>query len=149
MNLKILKQLYELNYRALTLNLEDVNDEEALILPRLGGNCLNWIVGHILISRDEILRQLGEKSVFPGDEANAYKRGSNTENIHVLTPLNRLLEKMAETQKILEDALGHLTETETEAEWIDQLSFLQFHETYHVGQTGLLRRIIGKEGAIK
>ena len=31
-------------------------------------------------------------------------------------------------------------------EW---LSFLHFHEAYHIGQTGLLRRLAGKEGAIR
>ena len=30
----------------------------------------------------------------------------------------------------------------------DRLSFLQFHETYHAGQTGILRRLAGKKGAI-
>ena len=28
------------------------------------------------------------------------------------------------------------------------LAQLQWHECYHVGQLGLLRRIVGKEGAI-
>jgi uncharacterized damage-inducible protein DinB len=29
------------------------------------------------------------------------------------------------------------------------LATVFFHQAYHVGQTGLLRRIAGKEGAIK
>jgi hypothetical protein len=29
------------------------------------------------------------------------------------------------------------------------LASLAFHEAYHVGQTGLLRRVIGREGVIK
>ena len=31
---------------------------------------------------------------------------------------------------------------------LDKLAFLQFHEAYHSGQLGLLRRIVGKPGAI-
>ncbi|MCH9008517.1 hypothetical protein IIA29_11025 [candidate division KSB1 bacterium] len=31
----------------------------------------------------------------------------------------------------------------------EKLSFLHFHETYHLGQIGLLRRLAGKEGVIK
>jgi uncharacterized damage-inducible protein DinB len=31
----------------------------------------------------------------------------------------------------------------------DQLAFLQFHEAYHIGQAGLLRRLAGKDGAIR
>ena len=29
-----------------------------------------------------------------------------------------------------------------------RLAFLQFHEAYHAGQLGLLRRLLGKDGAI-
>jgi hypothetical protein len=31
----------------------------------------------------------------------------------------------------------------------DKLGFLQFHEAYHAGQIGLLRRLVGKEGKIQ
>lgn len=30
-----------------------------------------------------------------------------------------------------------------------QLEFLQFHEAYHVGQVGLLGRLLGKDDAIR
>jgi hypothetical protein len=29
------------------------------------------------------------------------------------------------------------------------LAALAFHEAYHVGQTGILRRVIGREGVVK
>jgi hypothetical protein len=32
---------------------------------------------------------------------------------------------------------------------MEQLTFMGFHEAYHLGQIGLLRNILGKEGAIK
>jgi|GEM_PF-4157679 len=32
---------------------------------------------------------------------------------------------------------------------LEQLTFLGFHETYHLGQIGLIRKLLGKEGAIK
>jgi len=31
----------------------------------------------------------------------------------------------------------------------NQLAFFQFHEAYHAGQVGLLRRLAGKEGALR
>ena len=32
---------------------------------------------------------------------------------------------------------------------LDQLTFMGFHEAYHLGQIGLIRKMLGKEGAIK
>jgi hypothetical protein len=32
---------------------------------------------------------------------------------------------------------------------MEQVTFLGFHEAYHLGQIGLLRKMLGKEGAIK
>jgi len=32
---------------------------------------------------------------------------------------------------------------------LEQLTFMGFHEAYHLGQIGLLRKMLGKEGAIK
>jgi hypothetical protein len=29
------------------------------------------------------------------------------------------------------------------------LAAISFHEAYHVGQTGLLRRVVGREGVVK
>lgn len=31
----------------------------------------------------------------------------------------------------------------------ERLAFLQFHESYHAGQVGLLRRLLGKDGVIR
>ena len=154
-----ISRMFDINYRALLANLDGISGDEALIEPHPGGNCINWIVGHIVISRDIILGMLGQQPVFHNDRAVHYKRGAKVENVSKLTPLSELLEALDASQKKLMAALEKLTEAEANKSispagsdpnltLIDQLAFLQFHEGYHIGQVGLLRRIVGKQGAI-
>ena len=67
----LLKQL-ELNYGALFRNLEGITHEESLIVPEAGGNCLNWVVGHIVASRCRMMTQLGISPVWKMDLAFHY-----------------------------------------------------------------------------
>jgi hypothetical protein len=113
-----------------------------------GGNCINWIAGHLVVSRDSYRRLLGLPLVIPDSFKDLYKRGS--ENI---TPTNAVdLEEIkalynANLDGILE-ALPNAT-LESGSEPFHTLLFLCFHESYHVGQIGLARRTIGFEGTIK
>jgi len=43
-----------------------------LTQPPLGGNCLNWTVGHV--HRDEIIRLLGAETVLDGETFDRYNR---------------------------------------------------------------------------
>ena len=72
-----------------------------------------------------------------------------------------ILDGYSESQKAILAALGELSDEDLEAK--SPLSFFKggketigsalaafaFHEAYHIGQTGVLRRIAGKAGAIK
>ena len=161
MTTQILSRLYEANFKALMANLDGINDKDALILPPSGGNCINWIVGHILASRDAILNLLEKQPVFEDNQAILYKRGSKVEDVTNLLPFGKLKAVLTESQKILIETFNRLNhikinevpEPESQegktASLIEKLAFFQFHEAYHVGQTGLLRRIIGKKGAIQ
>ena len=49
-----LTRLFTVNHYALHKNLDGVTPEEALEQP-VAGNCLNWIVGHIVANRNHVL----------------------------------------------------------------------------------------------
>ena len=159
MSLATISRIFDIHHRALAVNLDGITDEAALIEPHPGGNCINWIVGHILISRDAILGLLGQKPIFQNNRTAQYKRGAKVADVGKLVPLSELIEALDASQKKLMTALEKLPEAEAnkpvepagsapKTALIDQLTFLQFHEAYHIGQVGLLRRIVGKEGAI-
>jgi uncharacterized damage-inducible protein DinB len=147
------------NYNVLLVNLKDVTHNESLISPS-SGNSMNWVLGHILVSRGTILSMLGEKSVLSDIQSMPYQRGVTPNKGDYLMPRDALVERLNVSQERIIGGLEDKTpewlsssESDKEIEWQqqpkrDQLLFLHFHEAYHTGQTGLLRRIIGKECAI-
>ncbi|MCF7810131.1 DinB family protein [bacterium] len=150
-------QLFRINYSALQMNVKDISDAESLILPGgKGGNCLNWVVGHITQSRNITLDLLKEEPVIEPKDAEIYKRGEHVDSVEDLMPFTEIMNAFNQSQKALLTALDELSDDSLnrpvkegeESTLEQQLSFLNFHEAYHIGQTGLLRRIIGKDCAI-
>jgi len=64
-----LADYYGLTYRVIKRQLEGVTHEESLVQPPFRGNCLNWVLGHIVVSRATVLTTLGE--IPPWSEAEA------------------------------------------------------------------------------
>ena len=146
MNRKLTRQLYGLTYRVTGNNLEGITHEEALAALDPGGNCINWVLGHMVVSRDELLEHLGAEGVCSDELRERYSRGSAAITSESdAEPLDRLLGFYEESQKRIVAAIGDV-EDEEEAE--RHLLTYHFHDTYHAGQLGLLRRFVRREGAI-
>lgn len=153
---KSLARLFEISLYATRVNAEGISDADALIQPQPDGNCMNWVVGHIVASREGMLRLLGEKPVLTPEVAERYKRGSAPivgEGDGL--PLSALLAALATSQERLLRGI----ENASEEKWGEPIPdyhtlkgaahFLHFHEAYHAGQVALLRRLAGKKGAIQ
>ncbi len=133
--------------------IEGITDEESLFRPEPGGNCVNWVVGHVIATRDFMFEEFSGPVIMSDAERKKYQRGSDAivqedENIRSLTILrerlqnsNKYLWKMLDT---IEYESSKLSEEQEKS-----LAGYSFHEAYHVGQTALLRRLLGKEGVIK
>jgi uncharacterized damage-inducible protein DinB len=143
--------------RAVALNIEGVSEEDARKRPTGGGNSINWVVGHIISSRQGVLTLLGAEPTWPRETTDAYARGTSGDiPAAAELPLSRLLEDLSATTPIIVERLEALSGEELAAPSSNpeqtlgqRLAFLVFHESYHVGQLGLLRRLIGKPGAIR
>jgi len=61
---------------SLQKNLEGVTDEESLTPPGDEMNCINWVVGHILVCRDHLFKKLGEEAIFSEEEGAPYQQGA-------------------------------------------------------------------------
>lgn len=124
---------------------------DSLVQPPFPGNCLNWVVGHIISGRNEALTYLDAPAVWGDDEIARYKTGSApiTGDDQAL-PLERLLGDLALSQERLEAALAKIT-PEAYDRVVDtrfgerpvgkHLDGLHWHETYHLGQLELLREL--------
>jgi uncharacterized damage-inducible protein DinB len=160
MTSEALAKLYSYNHFVVNKNTEGVSQEESLHQPRPAGNCLNWVVGHLVAHRNIILGLVGEPPVWNEEEAAPYARGSaplaDPARAH---PLPQLLADFNHSQERLLKRLGQMSESdlaapvgekaEADKTLGSQLAFFQFHEAYHAGQLGILRRLAGKEGAIR
>lgn len=135
------------SHMVLNRNLKDITHEESLIAPAGGGNSLNWIVGHIIVSRDDIRELIGLDRLC-GDDMKMYDRDTEPVTPDKLMDLGKLIEMYNDGEGILEEKLKS-TDLRDNNEKYRMVTFLAFHEAYHVGQTGILRRVIGKEGAIR
>jgi len=157
-----LVKMYEFSYGAINRNLEGLSHEDSLVKPDCGGNCLNWVLGHIVVSRNTILRLAGATPVLTGEHVAEYQRGSHPEGTDKSLDLATLRGFLHDSQKQLIPALAALSEEALNRSVPEQykrppltgtvgdaLIRLHYHEGYHNGQMGLLRRMAGKEGAIK
>ena len=135
-----------------------LSQAEALLQPPFRGNCFNWILGHIVASRDDILAALGAEKLLGGAAAR-YDMGSEpilADGPGVI-PLVQLLELMRASGDTLAITLPNaadddLTKTiqvrDRENKVGDRVFFLYFHESYHIGQLELLRQLAGKNDKI-
>lgn len=125
---------------------------DSLTQPPAPGNCINWVVGHILAYRNHILKILGQPPVFDEVTAARYARDSkpvlgDEPGIGILEDMLHMIDdsqaRIAAAMKALssDDAQRAWTfgqNTMSAAEW---LLFLLRHEAYHVGNLELLRQI--------
>jgi hypothetical protein len=152
----ILRFLYDFNHVAITRNCEGLVHNETLIRPTPKGNCANWVLGHIVHDRSAVLTLVKEQPLWGEAEGAMYARESKPLEPGDALPFPRLLADLEETQVRLRRGLEALTPGELDVKHEDgasrprgaQLHFLHFHEAYHAGQLGLLRRMAGKDGAI-
>lgn len=156
MNGSFLSKLYEISYLALFRNLEGVTHEESLVDPRPAGNSLNWVLGHIVATRNRLLPMLGAPMIWPPEHAFLYSgrdeaQWTTAKAFH----LDAIKTDLARSQQVLMAVLDHLpdqalqTPTDTGQPLAEVVGFFHFHESYHGGQIALLRRIVGREGVIK
>ncbi len=134
--------------RAVNINLEGITHDESLVAPEPGGNSVNWIMGHMLVSRDDINRILGIKNVSAQALHDRYKRGTKPITRENAIDVHEILRLFNGMQQAIEEKVSS-TDFSNRPEDLRSLAFHAFHEAYHSGQTGLLRRVAGKTGAIK
>ncbi len=152
----------ELSSKVLELNTRDVSQEESLVTPPKGGSCLNQVVGHLTRTRNMALGMMGQKSPFPVEEFDPYDERTGVPfSPEKARPLDELTRRFKAMQDPLLNAIKgmpaevlaarpprNLTGDPNETVG-SNLAMFVFHECYHVGQTGVLRRLAGKPGAVK
>ncbi len=150
---------YKRNATIVKWQADGLSHADSLIQTPYRINCLNWVLGHIAEGRDGVLEMVGAERVAEPGELGRYLRESEPilEDGPGVVPLERLLEIISATQERLEAALGDLSDETLAVETIEnertttlagRVHFAYFHDTYHTGQTELLRQVAGKNDHI-
>jgi len=151
-------QKFQLTSYIIHRQAEGISNEESVIQPPVRGNCMNWILGHILTERNFVLKLLGDEPVFTQAETERYQRESDpVTGFSDGLPFDQLMAKLEFSQQLIEKGLKEIT-LERLAE-MDQagtrkdpvgaiIAYIHWHETYHTGQFELLRQLAGKNDKV-
>ena len=150
---------FDRNLRVIQMQTEGLSQADSLLQMPFRANCMNWVVGHILTNRDSILKSLGEKPQLHDQEVEVYDRESMpiVEETEGVIPLEKMLDLLVYGQESIAAVLAGMDTEEFSKEIQvgdykrtlgERLFFLYFHETYHVGQTEILRQLAGKDDKV-
>ena len=152
------------SHSTLMANLTDIDNATSVAQPEAGGNCINWIAGHLLNARGNMLAMLGGEPFLNDEENERYKRGSepirggdaHTDIARIVDGLKKTHERTIATLEAMpeEKLASELDESVFPAPVKQQtlgtmLGLFLFHEGYHTGQLGLARYAAGKGAVIK
>ena len=145
--------LAKLNHSLLTRNVEGLTDEQALVTLFEGGNHMNWLVAHLVTSRDDMLVALGAQRVRSKEVDDSFDFGRPPPTPEEAWPLQQHVADYLTAHERLLAALAAVTDDELEQPYEErtlgyQLNFMLWHEAYHVGQATLYRRKAGLKSPI-
>ena len=155
---EMLARQFGIVYDIIERNVEGMTHEQSLARPAVGGNCANWILGHLVNVHNGLMQVLGEDPVWESDQlARAgFDPIESPESAIDWDPLrDRFLGSrercLAAVRALTDDALAEelpapFGGTTSRA---GLLTTLAFHQTYHAGQLALARRFAGLPGVIK
>ncbi len=133
-------------------HLAGLTHADAVVQPPVAGNCILWIVGHIICYRNYILEITWQPAVLSGAEAQRFAKGSAPvlADEPNLTRLEVLSNAYDTAQNLIIEGIRRLT-PEQSIEVVHQNDFVlprvdlimsyMRHESYHLGQLELLREI--------
>ena len=133
---------------------DGLSHADSLLQPQPRGNCMNWVLGHLAVSRDRVMKALGLELQLSDEVRERYETGSEPvlgEEDGILR-MAELLEILANGQGLIAEKLGKMNEEELAQEIEvdgrtmtigDRVFGLYFHDTYHTAQTDYLRQLAG------
>src|SRR5688572_12216123 len=155
---QVLAHQFGLVYRMIADNVEGMTAEQSLAQPSPGGNCANWILGHLTDVQNGVMRLLGEEPVWESEQLRRASFDPITE-AHQAIDWDTLRERFLASRERCLAAISRLSDDKLSetvphpfggtCNRAELLNVLAFHQTYHAGQVALARRAAGLEGVIK
>ncbi len=142
-----ISKIYNINYFAFQKNIAGITHQESMIQPHESTSSINWIMGHLVLVRDEVLKLLQEEILCDEGCREIYGAGTaGLVDVRAAIDLPELVNAFQHSQEIINEKL-QLFEKETPRnvdELMVQLAGFGFHDAYHIGQLGYIRRLLNK-----
>jgi hypothetical protein len=137
--------------------LRDLSEEELHRFPSDHSNPMIWIAGHVLNSRVDLARYLKIEAGCPWGKL--FERHSRLQPAAAYPGIEEILGCWSTTNRALRIGSERLTPEELSGPSPEKLSievdslgsgisFFVWHESYHIGQMGYLRKWLGYEGLV-
>jgi hypothetical protein len=150
-------EIYRVNTGLFPMALADLSDEQARTRPGPGANAPLWIASHLIGSRALVARLAGGSYEFR--ESDRFARGRPPGDPAELPSLAELSAHWQSVSEVVLARFPRLGDEDLDAEVegrypIEQpgvlgaLAFLALHESYHLGQLGYLRKLLGLPGVV-
>ena len=136
------------------LVLDDLSDEQARTRSRGGeGPSIAWTVGHLLYYRTHVLSLLGEQRENPYDEKFSNSAATDGSDYPSVADLSEAWQSVGDDFRTVltsksEEELDFVSEggAHDEKSLRDQVVFFAWHEGYHLGALGAIRKSLGLLG---
>jgi hypothetical protein len=133
-------------------SVKDMKPEDIIVRPNDKANSVQFIVGHIVVSRYNMCQLLGDTNEHSFGKL--FDRGEEINKSAEYPVINELKNEWDKVTSKLTDILNNVTDEKlSEKSPIDfpfpdktllgGIAFLTYHETYHIGQLAYNRRILG------
>jgi uncharacterized damage-inducible protein DinB len=149
--LEQLALIYKLNNNLIARSLEGLSDEDAW--RQVGsGNPIAWLLGHLTETRAGLLAEMGHP--FRYGWTRTFQRGSILQERSGYPTREAIEQAWQGTHAAMRDAFGAIRVEQLGApakrspvpgvqSVADLIAFCGFHEAYHVGQIGFIRKQLG------
>lgn len=142
----IVSYLPKVNEVMLLKNVDGIIHEESIIEIQYIST-VNWILGHIVLTRFQLLNNnLGNSNFDISSLQDVYDRGTFFNLNSNFLRFEELLDLFKSTHEAITTGLKN---SEIDEKQLKTVIFLFQHESYHIGQIGLLRKLLGKESSFK
>ena len=150
--IKLSVELHKFNEYLTLKALGELDSEHLYERPLDRCNSFYWVIGHIVWTRYELAKALGLEETLPGGDL--FEIGAEIRDPEVYPPFEELTAAYTDICAKLNTKFEVLTDAELDGTppfkipGIEEsiagiVSFLSFHESYHVGQLAYILRIHG------
>ena len=144
MRSKELINAYDANTKQIKRLIDTLTHSESLLIPPFPTNCVNWLLGHILVSRHHSLTLSGGSDFWPENLIQRYDTGSSPIDVedHRFCYFEDLVKDLEKSQIMLTENLSHCPDDFLKGDFEDKhgkrarwlcIRSLHWHETYHIG----------------